>query len=98
MKSATARPRLTRRQNLLRSDTDLGCITELSVYLHLKLTYLKALKHVARERHSTENPNCFTGTKSCKKWVLEWLERNRDFKIALAYPVKKRVQEVEFQS
>jgi hypothetical protein len=70
----------------LRSDTDLGCIEALMEYMHLKRTYLQALKHCANKRHSADNPSCFTGSKSCKKWIMAWLERNRDFKITLVYP------------
>ena len=70
----------------LQSDTDLGCIRSLMAYMGLKSTYMSALKRCANERHSKENPSCFTGTKSCKKWIIEWLERNRDFKTTLVYP------------
>lgn len=74
----------------LKSDTDLGCIAALVEYTGLGRSYLQALKRVASDRHTKQNPTCFTGTKSCKKWIMQWLERdeNRDFKVALAYHPK----------
>jgi hypothetical protein len=68
------------------SDTDLLCIASLMACMGLKRTYMQALKHCANERHCKENPTCFTGSKSCKRWIMQWLERNRDFKVTLVYP------------
>lgn len=70
----------------IKTDTDLGCIESLMTYMGLKRTYMQALKRCANERHSKENPACFTGSKSCKRWIMQWLERNRDFKVTLIYP------------
>lgn len=57
-------------------------------YMHLKRTYMQALKRCANDRHSKTNPTCFTGNRSCKAWIMVWLERpeNRDFKITVVYP------------
>lgn len=71
---------------LIKSDTDLGCIESLMAYMGLKRTYMQAIKHCANDRHSKDNPTCFTGSKSCKRWIMQWLERNRDFKVTLVYP------------
>lgn len=67
----------------LTSDTDLGCLVALARYMKVPLHYLADVKKgsiLRFQRDGATNPPCFTGTKSCKKWVMEWLERNRDFK------------------
>ncbi len=72
----------TSRSPELTSDTDLGCIVALSRYMHLPERYLRSVKKgaIIRAAQNPANRPCFTGTKSCKKWVMEWLERNPDFK------------------
>lgn len=78
-------------QPALQSDTDLGGVSQLMRYMRLKRSYMQAIKRCAQMRDSKENPSCFAGSKSCKRWIMRWLLRNRDFKVALAYPRKNDV-------
>jgi hypothetical protein len=71
---------------MIKSDTDLGSIKDLMDFMGLKRTYVQALKLCAKKRDSEANPSPFVGTKSCKQWIMQWLQRNRDFKVQLAYP------------
>lgn len=70
----------------IKTDTDLGNLSELAVYMRASRTWLHSLKKCAIKRHTPENPACFSGNKSCKQWVMAWMERNRDFKTTLVYP------------
>jgi hypothetical protein len=72
----------------LKTDTDLGNIVQLSRYMNCSDNYLYLVKKGASLRAAANpaNPSCFTGNKSCKQWIMEWLTRNRDFKTTEAYP------------
>lgn len=78
----------------LKTDTDLGCIEALMKSMGLKRTYMQALKLCAKMRHSETNPSPFVGRFSCKRWIMEWLQRNRDFKIESAYPRQPQQQQM----
>lgn len=65
----------------LANDLQLGGVSALAEYLNVSRSWLTALKQCAHRRHSPANPTCFSGNKSNAKWVLAWLERNRDFDV-----------------
>lgn len=73
--------RAVRSKSPLANDLQLGGVSALAEYLNVSRSWLTALKQCARRRHSPANPSCFSGNKSNAKWVLEWLERNRDFEV-----------------
>jgi hypothetical protein len=75
---------------MITTDTDLGCIEDLIPFVGLKRTYIQAIKRCANERHTKENPSPFVGRFSCKRWLVQWLQRNRDFKVELAYPTRRQ--------
>lgn len=70
-----------RTKSPLANDLQLGGVSALAEYLNVSRSWLTALKECSRRRHSSANPSCFSGNKSNAKWVLEWLERNRDFEV-----------------
>lgn len=82
-----ARPRRAPAREI-ESDTQLGNVTQLAQYMKVTRSYLQALKRCAKQRHSKANQSCFSGNKSTARWVLLWLERNRDFRVTLVYRPK----------
>lgn len=83
--------------NEIKHDTDLGCISQLMVYMGLTRSYMQAIKRCANERHTKQNPSCFTGKMSCKRWIMGWLERNRDFKVTLVYRRRPQTTGLQMQ-
>lgn len=59
----------------------LGPLNAVATYLKVSRSYLSALKKCAKRRveANPENKSPFVGNKVSAKWVLDWLDRNRDF-------------------
>lgn len=80
----------------LTSETDLGSLAPLAVYMKVGRTWLQALKKCAARRaleaadsSGEPNPSPFIGQKSTKARIMAWLERNPDFQAAREYPRKQ---------
>jgi hypothetical protein len=70
---------------LVTADDQLGPIVAVAAYMKVGRTWMFALKKCATRRHEKENLTPFRGGKTCKKWVMEWLERNPDFQAVKEY-------------
>lgn len=72
------------------AEDELGPIVAVATYMKVGRTWLFALKKCATRIHEKDNPTPFRGGKTCKKWIMEWLERNPEFAAAGEYPRQQR--------
>lgn len=69
----------------INSREQLGTTAAISRYMGLGVTYIQGIKRVAESRHTPENPAPFLGMLTSVSRLESWLERNRDFRVRLAY-------------
>lgn len=74
--------------SIITADDQLGPLCAVAVFMGCGRTWVSAMKRCASRRHEKENPTPFRGGKTCKKWIMEWLERNPDFQASAEYQRK----------
>lgn len=74
-----------RKTRQITSPDDLGPLIAVAAYMKVGRTWMSALKRCAKRIHEKDNPSPFRGGKTCKRWVMEWLDRNPEFSAAAEY-------------
>lgn len=80
----------TRERKVIQADDELGPVICVAEFMRQPRTFLFAAKRHAARIHSPENPSFMRGSKTSKKLVLAWLDRNPTFRQRDVYPAKPK--------